>query len=105
MTIYIIKWAIALTSLYSLYGLFLRKETFHALNRGVLLAILGLSMVLPLCQLTANNSFSDAMQEIEQAVCGEAYTLRQKSFRISISIFTRSKTSYIFVGSAEIVTI
>ncbi|MBQ0019738.1 MAG: M56 family metallopeptidase [Bacteroidales bacterium] len=75
MTIYIIKWAIALTALYSLYGLFLRKETFHALNRGVLLAILGLSMVLPLCHLTANNSFSDAMQEIEQAVSGESHAL------------------------------
>ena len=75
MTIYIIKWAIALTALYSLYGLFLRKETFHALNRGVLLAILGLSMVLPPCHLTANNRFSEAMQEIEQAVSGETHAL------------------------------
>lgn len=75
MTIYIIKWAIALTSLYSLYGLFLRKETFHALNRGVLLAILGLSMVLPLCHVTANNGFSEAIQELEQAVSGESHAL------------------------------
>lgn len=75
MTIYIIKWAIALTALYSLYGLFLRKETFHALNRGVLLAILGLSMVLPLCHLTASNVLSEAMQEIEQAVSGESHAL------------------------------
>lgn len=75
MTIYIIKWAIALTALYSLYGLFLRKETFHALNRGVLLAILGLSMVLPLCHLPASNVLSEAMQEIEQTVSGETHVL------------------------------
>lgn len=73
--IYILKWAIALTALYSLYGLFLRKETFHALNRGVLLAILGLSMVLPLCHLPASNVLSEAMQEIEQTVSGETHVL------------------------------
>ncbi len=73
--IYIIKWAIALTLLYSLYGLFLRRETFHGLNRAVLLAILGLSMVLPLCHLPASNALSEAMQEIEQAVSGESHAL------------------------------
>ena len=35
--IYLIKWALALTLLYSLYGLTLRRETFHTLNRAVLL--------------------------------------------------------------------
>ncbi len=49
--IYILKWASVLLLLYSLYGLALRRETFHGFNRGVLLSILGLSMLLPLCRI------------------------------------------------------
>ena len=45
--IYLIKWALALTLLYSLYGLTLRRETFHTLNRAVLLIILVASAVIP----------------------------------------------------------
>ena len=40
-----------LTMLYSLFGLFLKRETLHGFNRIVLLAILMASMVLPLCQI------------------------------------------------------
>ena len=40
-----------LTLLYSLFGLFLKRETLHGFNRIVLLAILVASMVLPLCQI------------------------------------------------------
>jgi len=46
--IYIMKWALTLTLLYSLYGLLLRRETFHGFNRAVLLSILCLGMLLPL---------------------------------------------------------
>lgn len=49
--IYIIRWAVTLMLLYSLYGLFLRRETFHGVNRAVLLAILVGSMMLPLCTI------------------------------------------------------
>lgn len=45
--IFIIRWAVSLTLLYSLYGVFLRRETFHSLNRIVLLIILTGSMILP----------------------------------------------------------
>ena len=38
--IYIIRWGVVLTLLYSLYGLLLRRETLHGFNRGVLLLIL-----------------------------------------------------------------
>ena len=40
---FLFKWAIALTLLYSLYGLLLRRETFYRVNRIVLLAMLPLS--------------------------------------------------------------
>ena len=54
--IYIIKWAVALTMLYSLFGLFLKRETLHGFNRVVLLAILVASMVLPMCQVNKGGS-------------------------------------------------
>lgn len=43
---FLFKWAIALTLLFSLYGLLLRRETFYRVNRFVLLAILPLSACL-----------------------------------------------------------
>ena len=49
--IFAIRWAVTLTLLYSLYRLLLRRETFHRLNRAVLLAILVLSPLLPLVPL------------------------------------------------------
>lgn len=72
--IYIIKWAFALTLLYSLYGLFLRRETFHRINRMVLLFILASSMLLPFCniELAHTNPITDGAQRIEQVVKEEA---------------------------------
>lgn len=49
--IYIFRWALILTLFYSLYGLFLKRETLHSLNRVVLLVVLVGSMVLPLVQV------------------------------------------------------
>ncbi len=49
--IFAIRWAVTLTLLYSLYRLLLRRETFHRLNRAVLLAILVVSPLLPLLPL------------------------------------------------------
>ena len=49
--IYAIRWAATLTLLYSFYRLLLRRETFHRLNRAVLLAILVVSPLLPLMPL------------------------------------------------------
>lgn len=49
--IYAIRWAVTLTLLYSLYRLLLQHETFHRLNRAVLLAILVISPLLPLVPL------------------------------------------------------
>ena len=40
---FLFKWAIALTLLYSLYGLLLRRETFYRVNRFVLLGMLPFS--------------------------------------------------------------
>lgn len=68
--IYILKWAISLALLYSLYGLFLRKETFHTFNRTVLLCILVLSMVMPFCVFTTSHeTFASAgFSQIETSI-------------------------------------
>lgn len=60
--IFAIRWAVTLTLLYSLYRLLLRRETFHRLNRAVLLAILVVSPLLPLVPLhTDTPTAMDAM--------------------------------------------
>lgn len=81
--IYIIKWALALTALYSLYGLFLRKETFHGLNRKMLLGILMGSMALPFCQLTHENNLGTMVQHIEQNISMEAARLDESAEIVS----------------------
>lgn len=45
--IYIAKAAVTLTLLYSLYGICLRRESFHSLNRVVLMLIVVASVALP----------------------------------------------------------
>ncbi|MBR1519979.1 MAG: M56 family metallopeptidase [Bacteroidaceae bacterium] len=68
--IYILKWAVTLTLLYSLYGLWLRRETFHTLNRMVLLAILLVSMLLPAFDLTTEHAtpLNQGMEQLEMWV-------------------------------------
>lgn len=70
MMVYLIKWAIALTLLYSLYGLTLRRETFHTLNRAVLLVILVVSAVLPLFHIPLGHEtwLSQGFERLENAL-------------------------------------
>ncbi len=68
--IYIIRWTVTLTLLYSAFGLLLRKETFHALNRSVLLGVLVASMVLPLCPFETRRTtmVQEGVATVETAV-------------------------------------
>ena len=60
--IYAIRWAVTLTLFCSLFRLLLRRETYHRLNRAVLLAILVVSPLLPLLPLhTDEPTAMDAM--------------------------------------------
>ena len=65
--IYAIRWAVTLTLLYSLFRLLLRRETFHRLNRAVLLAILVVSPLLPLIPLHTDDptTFDEVLAKIE----------------------------------------
>lgn len=53
--VYIIKCAISLSVLYSLYGLLLRRETYYKMNRIVLVGIMLASFILPLVHVTVDN--------------------------------------------------
>ena len=75
--IYIIRWAVVLTLLYSLYGLLMKRETLHKVNRMVLLVILAASVVLPLCQLKTSdtNYMAQSRQMIEMQITQVQSTL------------------------------
>jgi len=68
--IYIIRWALVLTLLYSLYGVFLRGETFYRVNRAVLVGILVGSMALPFCSYstTEQPALARSLSQVEQRV-------------------------------------
>ena len=84
--IYIIRWAIVLTLFYSLFGLFLKRETLHGFNRIVLLAILVASMVLPLCQIETGrkNIVTQSREKIEYQIANVPNPLSDDIKRITI---------------------
>lgn len=51
--IYILKWAVCVALFYSCWSLLLRRETFHRLNRVLLVSFLLAGAVLPLIDFTA----------------------------------------------------
>lgn len=85
--IYIIRWAIVLTLFYSLFGLFLKRETLHGFNRIVLLAILVASMVLPLCQIETGrkNIVTQSREKIEYQIASVQNPLSDDIKRIIIT--------------------
>ena len=85
--IFIIRWAVVLTLLYSLFGLFLKRETLHGFNRIVLLAILVASMVLPLCQIETGrkNIVTQSREKIEYQIANVQNPLSDDIKRIIIT--------------------
>ena len=74
------RWAVALTMLYSLFGLFLKRETLHGFNRVVLLVILVASMVLPLCQIKTPkaNFVTQGRELLEQQILLEERIVKKE---------------------------
>lgn len=68
--IYIIRWAVCLTMLYSLFGLFMKRETLHGINRIVLLFVLAASMMLPFVQISTKetNIMTESREMIESQI-------------------------------------
>ena len=78
--IYIIRWAVCLTLLYSLFGLLLKRETLHGTNRVVLLVILLGSMVLPVVQLEtkAPNYVTQGREILESRILVEERIVKKE---------------------------
>ena len=90
--VYITEWALTLTLLYSLYGLLLRRETFHDINRGILLLILCLSALLPLCPVETEHASTLSQQldvietTIYESVSTTPATMSTESTQAPISL-------------------
>lgn len=90
--VYIIEWALTLTLLYSLYGLLLRRETFHDVNRGILLLILCLSTLLPLCPVETEHASTLSQQldvietTIYESVSATPATMSTESTQATLSL-------------------
>ena len=54
--IYSLKVALCLTAFYLVYKLLLSRETFFGFNRAVLLAVIGLSLLLPLVHFSMESA-------------------------------------------------
>ena len=71
-TIYAIKSALCLALLYLPYTLLMRRDTFHAFNRVLLLCIVVLSLVLPLFKplsfLPQGEMISHPIESLEEAI-------------------------------------
>ena len=113
--IYAIRWAVTLTLLYSLYRLLLRSETFHHLNRAVLLAILVVSPLLPLIPLhTDEPTAMDVMlTRIEEPLMSlssdanhaDATLVAQESEEAASGLWVRYLAYIYIIGIAVAITI
>ncbi len=73
--VYVIKAAIVLALLHSLYGLCLRRETLHTLNRTVLLFIMLAAVALPAVRVTTGSpsALTLAAADAEAFIVEQAY--------------------------------
>ena len=67
--IYDLKVAVLIAVFYMFYRLLLSKETFHRVNRVVLLATAVLSFVLPLCVITMHETVT--IQAVPEVTIGD----------------------------------
>ena len=113
--IYAIRWAVTLTLLYSLYRLLLQHETFHRLNRAVLLAILVVSPLLPLIPLHTDEptTFDEVLTRIEgpllslstsEDVAGDALAA-QENKNVGSGLWVRYCAYIYIVGVAVALTV
>ncbi|MCR4859108.1 MAG: M56 family metallopeptidase, partial [Bacteroidales bacterium] len=68
---YEIKVAVALAVFYMFYRLLLKKETFHRLNRAVLLGTAALSFLLPFCIVTIRKPVESAAVTAPETVLSD----------------------------------
>ena len=64
--IYILKSALILALLVSLFMLIMSRETFHRINRGIMLGIVGLALLLPAVNLGIESPFAGVADAVER---------------------------------------
>ena len=77
--IYDLKVAVLIAVFYMFYRLLLSKETFHRVNRMVLLATAVLSFVLPLCVITLHQTVT--IQAVPEVTIGDVQRAEFKDYR------------------------
>ena len=94
------KAAIALAVFYMFYRLLLSKETFHRLNRIVLLGTAALSFILPLCVITLKEVVVvPAMTGSSEAIIGEVAETVTMVPEVSVPIWTVVLCSIFALGA------
>ena len=89
---FLFKWAIALTLLYSLYGLLLRRETFYRVNRFVLLGMLPFSAWLATLKMEtphvniANRTVAEVTDWMEATPSAAAVDAPQPEFSYTLIV-------------------
>ena len=89
---FLFKWAIALTLLYSLYGLLLRRETFYRVNRFVLLGMLPFSAWLATLKVEtahaniANRTVAEVTDWMEATPSAAAVDAPQPEFSYTLIV-------------------
>ncbi len=73
--IFILKSAFVLALLVSLFMLFMSRETFHRVNRFIMLSILGIALLLPVMNLGIESPFKSLGNAIESYFAEETATV------------------------------
>ena len=92
--IYILRWAICLTLLYSLFRVVLSRETLHSFNRLILLSVMTLSMLLPICQMEffGGNKIAKSVNRVETVITDSVQNARISSPIATVGSQTPAKS-------------
>ncbi len=74
--VYILKSALLLALLVSLFMLFMSKETFHRINRYVMLSLILLSLAMPFVNVGAETPLSGMFTAVEESFAEKRHTVR-----------------------------
>ena len=74
--VYILKSALLLALLVSLFMLFMSKETFHRINRYVMLSLILLSLAIPFVNVGAETPLSGMFTAVEESFAEKRHTVR-----------------------------
>lgn len=74
--VYILKSALLLALLVSLFMLFMSKETFHRINRYVMLSLILISLAIPFVNVGAETPLSGMFTAVEESFTEKRHTVR-----------------------------